>query len=182
MAELIDGWKVTVTADTAQFRDQLSEASRLGSRFASDLTSAFEDAALKGRSLADVLRSLALALSSHALEAALSPITSGLGKSLAGLLGNELTVPFASGGVIASPVTFPLGGTRLGVAGEAGPEAILPLSRGADGRLGVKADGRSGAVNVTFNVSTPDAESFRHSEGQIAAMLNRVVGRGQRNL
>jgi phage-related minor tail protein len=143
MAELIDGWWVTIKANTDQFREELSEASRLGSRFASDLTRAFEDAALKGRSLADVLRSLTLSLSSHALEAALAPLTSVLGNSVAGLFGSALKVPFASGGVIASPVAFPLGGNgRMGIAGEAGPEAILPLSRGADGRLGVKAEGR----------------------------------------
>ena len=45
----------------------------------SDLTRAFSDAALKGRSLADVLRSLALALRRTALEAALAPVTSVLG-------------------------------------------------------------------------------------------------------
>ena len=70
----------------------------------------------------------------------------------------------------------------MGIAGEAGPEAILPLSRGSDGRLGVRAQGGGAGVNVTFNVTTPDADSFRRSEGQIAAMLSRVVGRGQRNL
>ena len=107
MAELIDGWWVTIRANTDQFREELSEASRLGSRFASDLTRAFEDAGLKGRSLADVLRSLALWLSSHALEDALAPITSVLGNSVAGLFGSALKVPFASGGVIASPVAFP---------------------------------------------------------------------------
>jgi hypothetical protein len=37
-------------------------------------------------------------------------------------------------------------------------------------------------VSITVNVSTPDAESFRRSEGQIAAMLSRAVSRGQRNL
>jgi phage-related minor tail protein len=184
MVETIDGWKVTINADAAPLRKELTEASRLGSRFASDLTRAFTDAALKGRSLADVLRSLALALSSHALEAALAPITSVLGKSVAGLFGTALKVPFASGGIIASPVAFPLGGTRhVGLAGEAGPEAILPLSRGTDGRLGVRAEGGGGgSLNVTFNVTTPDADSFRRSEGQIAAMLNRAVGRGARNL
>jgi phage-related minor tail protein len=70
----------------------------------------------------------------------------------------------------------------MGIAGEAGPEAILPLSRGADGRLGVKAEGRGAPVNITFNVTSPDADSFRRSEGQIAAMLSRAVSRGQRNL
>jgi lambda family phage tail tape measure protein len=52
-------------------------------------------------------------------------------------------VPFASGGVISSPTVFP-----LGVAGEAGPEAILPLSRLSGGDLGVKA----GVNNVVVNV------------------------------
>ena len=48
--------------------------------------------------------------------------------------------PFAKGGVIAAPGYFPMGG-GLGLAGEAGPEAIMPLARGSDGRLGV-AGGR----------------------------------------
>ena len=43
-------------------------------------------------------------------------------------------IPFAKGGVINRPMTFP-----LGLAGEAGPEAILPLRR-IGGDLGVKAD------------------------------------------
>ena len=176
----VEGIEVPIGGDAAPLRKELSEASRLGSKFASDLTRAFSDAALKGRSLADVLRSLALALSSHALEAAVAPITSVLGKSVAGLFGTALKVPFASGRVIASPVAFPLGGTRhVGLAGEAGPEAILPLSRGVDGRLGVRAAGGGGSFNVTFNVTTQDADSFRRSEGQIAAMLNRAVGRGR---
>ena len=92
-----------------------------------------------------------------------------------------MPVPFAQGGVIASPISFPLGGNRIGIAGERGAEAILPLARGPDGSLGVRAD-TSGGVNVTFNVTTPDADSFRRSETQVAAMLARAVGQGQRNL
>ncbi len=152
MVETTDGIIVGIGADTAPFRKSLSEASRLGSKFASDLTRAFEDAALKGRSLADVLKSLALSLSSHALEAALAPLTNVLGTGVAGLFGTALKIPFAQGGVIASPIAFPLGGSgRVGLAGEAGPEAIMPPSRGADGRLGVRAEGGGGqSVNITF--------------------------------
>lgn len=187
MIERTDGLFVVIGADTAPLRASLSEASRLSGKFASDLTHAFTDAAVKGRTLAEVLRSLALSLSTHALEAALSPITRLFGTGLAQLLGGvggatALPLPFAKGGVIASPMAFPLGGTRLGVAGEAGPEAILPLSRGSNGQLGVRAEGRGASVNVTFNIATPDAESFRRSEGQIAAMLNRAVNNGTRNL
>jgi phage-related minor tail protein len=185
MSDQSQWFTVVIRGDSSDFTKKLSEASRLGSQFASDLTRAFEDAALKGRSLADVLRSLALSLSAQTLQAAISPVTKIFGNALAGLLGAAgiPTSPFASGGVIASPVAFPLGGSgRMGIAGEAGPEAILPLSRGTDGRLGVKAEGRGAPVNITFNVTSPDADSFRRSEGQIAAMLNRAVGRGQRNL
>jgi phage-related minor tail protein len=66
------------------------------------------------------------------------------------------------------------------MAGEAGAEAILPLARGADGRLGVQGGGQATVVHV--NVTTPDADSFRRSEAQVTAMLARAVGRGRRGL
>ena len=56
-------------------------------------------------------------------------------------------LPFARGGVIDRPVVFP-----LGLAGERGPEAILPLRRLPDGRLGVSAAGGTGAVAVNIRV------------------------------
>ncbi len=71
--------------------------------------------------------------------------------------------PFAKGGVLASPAYFPLGrGPGAGRRGRA--EAILPLARGPDGRLGVAGGG--GAVNVTFNVTASDARSFAASEAE----------------
>ena len=69
----------------------------------------------------------------------------------------------------------------LGVAGEAGPEAILPLARGRDGQLGVAMSG-SGAANVTVHIATPDADSFRRSEAYITGQIARAVARGQREL
>jgi hypothetical protein len=63
-------------------------------------------------------------------------------------------VPFASGGVFNSPTTFPMSGGTVGMLGEAGPEAIMPLTRGPGGRLGVQAsgdNGSNGAVHVTQN-------------------------------
>ena len=88
---------------------------------------------------------------------------------------------FASGGVIATPAYFPLGPGRLGVAGESGPEAILPLSRGRDGRLGVAMSGARAVANVTVNIATPDADSFRRSEAYITGQIARAVTRGQRS-
>ena len=88
-------------------------------------------------------------------------------------------LPFADGGVVNSPVLFPMrGGT--GLMGEAGPEAIMPLARGADGKLGVRGGGSS--TNVTVNISTPDIQSFAQSQSQIAAMMQQAISRGSRNL
>ncbi|MEG6510090.1 phage tail tape measure protein [Methyloligella sp. 2.7D] len=186
MAEADDGLVVVISGDIAPLRSSLAEASRLSHNFAGDLTRAFDDAAVKGRTLNETLQRLVASLSSHTLEAALSPLSNAFGDALTGLLGTagvgSLPVPFAKGGVIASPIAFPLSGSQAGIAGEAGPEAIMPLSRGADGRLGVKAQGGAAPVNITFNVTTPDAESFKRSQGQIAAMLSRTVARGSRNL
>lgn len=56
--------------------------------------------------------------------------------------------PFAAGGVVSSATMFPMSGGKTGVMGEAGPEAIMPLSRGPDGSLGVKATGASGGTTV----------------------------------
>lgn len=48
-------------------------------------------------------------------------------------------IPFANGDTFSTPTRFPMSGGRTGVLGEAGEEAIMPLRRGADGRLGVAA-------------------------------------------
>jgi len=88
---------------------------------------------------------------------------------------------FASGGIVDGPTSFPMRG-GMGLMGEAGPEAIMPLTRGADGKLGVRGAGGGGSVHVTMNVSTPDAESFQRSKSQIAAQLSRAMSRGNRNL
>lgn len=188
--------RVKVDADISNFEEKLNEASKLSARFSTSLGQAFVDVSLKGKSLGDTLRGLALRLSELTLKSVFKPLTDQLGDGLAGLVsggfapfakggafsgGVPLPMPFAGGGVIASPISFPLAGNRTGIAGESGPEAILPLTRGADGSLGVRSSGAAG-VSVTFNVSTPDAESFRRSETQLAALLARAVSQGQRNL
>jgi hypothetical protein len=89
---------------------------------------------------------------------------------------------FAGGGIVSRPTLFPFasgGALRTGLMGEAGPEAIMPLQRGRDGKLGVAG---SGGATVVFNVSTPDANSFRASQGQMMADAQRQLSRaGRRN-
>ena len=169
-----------------------AELERAAERFSATVVGGLRSAVVEGRRLDRVLASAARSISASVLKAALKPLgetllggTGGIGGSIlnaaaAGAVktaGNLL--PFAEGGVIGTPTAFPLGGGRTGLAGEAGPEAILPLSRGPDGKLGVSAGGGA-PVHVTMTVNTPDAESFRRSEAQVTAMLARAVGRGRR--
>lgn len=197
MIDDIDGgeiWTVVLDADTTAFQAEMRSAMSLGRQFSGALVNAFEGIAVKGRSVGDVLKSLALSLSNLVLKAALKPLEQGFGSFLAGLFSGGfgfangaafqqgLPVPFAKGGVIQSPMTFPLGSARMGLAGERGAEAIMPLARGPDGRLGVVASGRGGGTSIVFNVQATDVESFRRSESQVAAMLARAVTLGQRNL
>jgi phage-related minor tail protein len=178
-------------AETGALGAELRELEGLADNFGRAMTSAFRRAVVDGKKLEDVLKSLALALSSRALSAALAPISRGLGGAIASILGARFAKggvlnrggvrPFAAGGVVSTPSYFPMR-RGLGLMGEAGPEAILPLARGPDGKLGVRAGGGRGAVNVTFNVTTADAESFRRAEAEVTAMLARAVMRGRRGM
>ena len=68
---------------------------------------------------------------------------------------------FDRGGVIEAPTLFGFGRDNAGVAGEAGPEAILPLARDGAGNLGVRAAGAGERpVNVTVVVHARDAADF----------------------
>ncbi len=166
---------VAVTADTEPLKMAFRDLQGLADGFGHTLTTAFRKSVIEGKRFEDVLKSMALSLSRLALNAALKPLQNGISNLFGGLLsslfggpafaaGNVINrgnvQPFASGGVIAAPTFFPMR-KGMGLAGEAGPEAILPLARGPDGRLGVRSGASGGGVNVTFNVSTPNAESFR---------------------
>lgn len=184
---MADEIRVPIVADTAPFERALSNLSALAETFGSQLTNALKDTAISGKSLEDVLRRIGLNLAGMALEQGLSPLRNLTGNFFSNLLGGILpfakggVVPFASGGVVSSPTYFPAG-RAIGLMGEAGAEAIMPLQRTADGRLGVAAVGRGGGMQVVFNVTAQDAASFRRSETQITTMLARAVSRGARNL
>ncbi|MDQ0317829.1 phage tail tape measure protein [Amorphus orientalis] len=182
--------------DAARIEASLARASaeleRSAERFSTTVVSGLKAAVIEGKRLDTILASAARSLSASILRASLKPLGEkllggfgGLGTSILGSaasagvksVGNLL--PFAEGGVIGAPATFPLGGGRTGLAGEAGPEAVLPLERGPDGRLGVAAGG-GGPTRVIVNITTPDVESFRRSEAQVTALLARAVARGRR--
>lgn len=191
---------IDVEANTENAKRSFEALNSVANSFGRNVTTALSDAVVKGEDLDDVFRSLALSIANSALNAGLRPLQNTLSDGLNGILsafsggnggnagggGGLLSslgsiLPFAKGGVVASPSFFPLNG-GLGVAGEAGPEAIIPLQRGSDGRLGIASNGGSAGGNITVNISTPDAASFRQSEAQVTSAIARAVQRSRRTL
>jgi phage-related minor tail protein len=185
MSDIGDPSSASGTLDSLRSKTLDLTAAVVG--FSKVMTQAFATSITGGKAFEDVLKSLALKLSDLAVKAAFKPLDSALGGALQALtagLGSggaasETIRPFAAGGVIAAPSYFPLGNGGVGLAGEAGPEAIMPLQRGADGRLGV-AGGGGNTINVS--IATPDPDSFRRSESYITGQIARAVARGQRSL
>ncbi|WP_420344650.1 phage tail tape measure protein [Paenirhodobacter sp.] len=172
------------------------EVGTLANSIGRTLGRAFESVVFDGAKLSDALNKVAQTMVDSAYRVATRPVEQAVGSTVADGLNSLLSgvlpfanggafsqgrvMPFAKGGVVSSPVNFPMRGAT-GLMGEAGPEAIMPLTRGADGRLGVQSAGGGRSVNVTMNVSTPDAAGFARSQSQIAAQINRALSRGQRN-
>lgn len=192
---------------TAAFEQELSklrdsmlytnrEVGSLAAGIGSGLRRAFDGLVFDGMKLSDALKGVARSMADTAFAVAMKPIQQALAGAISGGVnglvsgampfadGGAFTqgrvMPFAKGGVVSQPTYFPMRGAT-GLMGEAGPEAIMPLRRGTDGKLGVASAGGGRPVNVTFNVSTPDVSGFQRSQSQIAAQLSRMMARGERN-
>ena len=172
------------------------EVNALSSGIGGGLRRAFDGLVFDGMKLSDALKGVGKTIADTIYSIAMKPVTNAFGGALAqgiaGVMGSFMpfanggaftqgkVMPFATGGVVASPTSFAMRGGR-GLMGEAGPEAIMPLARGADGRLGVQAAGGGRPGNVVMNISTPDVQGFQRSQSQIAAQVGRALSRGQRN-
>jgi len=171
------------------------EVNTLSTGISGGLRKAFDGLVFDGMKLNDALKSVANTIVDTVYSIAMKPVTGALGgllaQGVAGLMGAGMpfangaafsqgkVMPFAKGGIVGTPTTFPMRGGR-GLMGEAGPEAIMPLARGPDGRLGVQAGGGR-AVSVVMNITTPDVQGFQRSQSQVAAQVSRALSRGQRN-
>jgi lambda family phage tail tape measure protein len=88
---------------------------------------------------------------------------------------------FAKGGVVSSATMFGHSG-GLGVMGEAGPEAIMPLKRGRDGKLGVAAAGGDGGsqdviINQSFTFAANGDESVKRIIAEAAPSIAEMTKR-----
>lgn len=195
--DLVDSTRLSGIRTMDKLTQSLNRSSEI---FGKSIVNAFSKGIVEGKRFEDVLRGVGRTMTDSLLKMALTPLQGTLSsllgsgmKSLTGLFTGSLgsagasapgssVMPFAQGGIVAAPSYFPTG-RGLGLMGEQGAEAIMPLSRGLDGRLGVRAAGGAARpLSVTVQVSTPDAESFRRSEAQVSAAIARAVARGSRAL
>jgi hypothetical protein len=92
------------------------------------------------------------------------------------IFSNGSIVPFANGGIVGSPLLFPMAGGRTGLMGEAGPEAIMPLKRGKNGKLGVASEGGGNVtVNQTFAFQANGDESVKKIIAQQAPKIAQMT-------
>ena len=109
-------------------------------------------------------------------EAAISSGSSTVfGPPIASANGNVFSIPSLSaysGTVVSQPTFFANGGH---VMGEAGPEGIFPLKRGADGKLGVSAEGVGGVTVNVINNSGGQASTQQRSDGRGGKIIDVIV-------
>lgn len=102
---------------------------------------------------------------------------------MAGLVGAQIGIiaatPLAKGGVLDSPQIVGTVGGNPALAGEAGPEAVLPLARGKDGKLGVQMNG-GGSGGNTYNFNT--VVNGNNGNGQDSQQLAQQIANAQREM
>ena len=140
------------------------------------MRSAFDGVARGTQDVSDAFRSMASSIISQLLKIAAYKTIAGFdffggtfggqtpwGAEVAkgGVFSNGNMTAFANGGIVNGPTVFPMANGGVGLMGESGPEAVLPLARGSSGRLGVDASG----MNVTVNNMAPGVQAVpRQSE------------------
>ncbi|WP_131114301.1 hypothetical protein [Lichenihabitans psoromatis] len=202
VAALVGQIDAAKTAQSSLKREQ-SATNEAWSYGADQAERAIEGVLLYGGRLQDVGRSLLTSVSRQGLQGALTGSgslaglfgTVGTGGQTGGLFGAIQSL-FGSGvgnasgsGLSGFSGLYANGGSigagQWGIAGEkgaevvAGPATIVPWTKIPTART---ANGPAAShQTINFNVSTPDAPSFARSETQMASLLSRAVGRGQRN-
>ena len=140
----------------ATVKTQVETLSQSATQLQSSFGSAFVDMVTGAKSaqgaVASLLQDLARMLANQAFQSLLSAggsgFLGGIGKILGFANGGAFVggrvQAFAEGGVVTGPTLFPMA-NGAGLMGEAGPEAVMPLTR-IGGKLGVRAAGGGGPV------------------------------------
>jgi phage-related minor tail protein len=161
--------------------EQARKASEAQKQWNNQLTYAFKDAIMNSKNLGDALSNLANRVQNMLVNKALDSLLGGMFASMKFAKGAAFqaggVTAFASGGVVNSPTMFPMRG-GVGLMGEAGAEAIMPLTRTSNGDLGVKAVGGGSTViapQITINVSGGTREQNDDAGRKVSAAVKQAI-------
>ncbi|NBE05927.1 phage tail tape measure protein [Paragemmobacter ruber] len=101
-----------------------------------------------------------------------------LGFAKGGAFDQGRVMAFAKGGIVSGATAFAMSG-GLGVMGEAGPEAIMPLTRDSSGALGVQAIGGGGVLTIAL-ADGLKAEWLGEARGQTVQIVSASQAETQR--
>jgi hypothetical protein len=182
---MADEFKAGMESATVDGAGKIDELKKIGEDGAKSMQSAMESFFMNPtrEGFDGLLQSFLQILAQMAAQAAAAQITQSLfGGSSGGGGGFDFGGMVASmfGGGKVAAVGGPVVGGQPLVVGERGPELLVPSGAGniiPNDRLG----GRGGQ-NITMNISTPDANSFRRSDAQIATEMGRRMRGAQRNM
>ena len=121
---------------------------KVGDAIRSSMVDAIEALITKSKSLGDIFSGLLRQIARMYLTQAIGSLPLPGLNAKGNVYAQNGIVPFAQGGIVDKPTIFPFA-NGTGLMGEAGPEAIMPLARGADGKLGVEAIDRYRPVGST---------------------------------
>ena len=157
LAEADQSWSVGATEALIAYQAELNDVAGMTNKALTNAFQGAEDALVKFvqtgkfdfKSLAD---SIIADITRMAIRAAIvKPLLAFFGFAEGDAFSMGATTPFAQGDVVTSATTFPMA-NGVGMLGEAGPEAIMPLKRLPSGRLGVEASGGAGGSGTSIDV------------------------------
>lgn len=184
-AQYSEAVKKLFDSGNEKIKEQKSMAEELGMTF----SSAFEDAIVKGEEFSevlegigeDILRILVRMNITEPLAGAVGSFDfSSLFANANGGVYSSPSLSAYSGGVYSSPQLFKFA-SGAGVFGEAGPEAIMPLKRGPDGKLGVSGAGSNVIVNLVESPGSGKGGSTSTTTGSngeqiITVLVEKIKG------
>lgn len=154
--------------NTKKTSDEFGISAKL---WANDLAQGLAQAIVNAQDLGDALRNIAKSIAGSVLQKLIGGWIGGLFADGAAFQGGHV-IPFAKGGIVTKPTIFPMA-RGMGLMGEAGPEAVMPLKRGSDGKLGVEGGG--GTTYITVHINAIEPQSFAQAMRSNKAVVESVV-------